>query len=70
MNFLVTTIDDVITLEADDSGKLYWCIDASFAIHKENMRSHMDQCLQWEKVRLPTVAVNRKKLLQVQQKAN
>ena len=40
INFLVATIDDVIMLESDDSGNLHWCIDASFAIHKQNIRSH------------------------------
>ena len=40
INFLVTTIDDVTTLDAHDSGKLCWYIDASFDIHAENMRSH------------------------------
>ena len=40
INFLVTTVDDVNMLEADASGNLNWCVDASFVIHEENMRSH------------------------------
>ena len=40
MKILVATTDNVTTLEADDSGNLCWCIDASIAIHEKNMRSH------------------------------
>lgn len=39
LGFLKGTIDDVLTLEADDSQNLYWFIDASFAVHSD-MRSH------------------------------
>ena len=39
MGFLVFTIDDVLTLEADDSQTLTWYIDAAFAVHPD-MKSH------------------------------
>ena len=37
--FLQSTIDDVLTLEADDLQTLKWYIDAAFAVHAD-MRSH------------------------------
>jgi hypothetical protein len=39
LGFLKATIDDVLTLEADNSQTLYWFIDAAFAVHAD-MRSH------------------------------
>ena len=39
LGFLKATIDELLTLEADDSQNLYWFIDAAFAVHSD-MRSH------------------------------
>ena len=39
MAFLNETMEDILTLMADDLGALYWYIDAAFAVHKD-MRSH------------------------------
>jgi hypothetical protein len=39
MGFLKGTIDDVLTLEADDTNTLTWYIDAAFAVHAD-MKSH------------------------------
>ena len=39
MNFLKCTINDVLTLEADDTCTLKWYVDASFAVHND-MKSH------------------------------
>ena len=39
LGFLKGTCDDVLTLEADDTQKLNWYIDAAFAVHNA-MRSH------------------------------
>ena len=39
LGHLLYTIDDVLTLEADDHNNLYWYIDASFAVHPD-MKSH------------------------------
>ena len=39
LEFLKETIDDVLTLEADDTQILYWYIDAAFAVHPD-MKSH------------------------------
>eukprot|EP00957_Ditylum_brightwellii_P182045 13868973-Ditylum_brightwellii.AAC.1 len=39
LGFLKETIDDVLTLEDDDSQTLTWHIDASFAMHTD-MKSH------------------------------
>ena len=39
LEFLKGTIDDVLTLEVDDTQKLYWYIDAAFAVHPD-MKSH------------------------------
>jgi hypothetical protein len=39
LSFLKGTIDDVLTLEADDSNTLTWYIDAAFAVHAD-MKSH------------------------------
>ena len=39
IKFLNATIDDVLTLEADDNVTLRWNIDAAFAVHND-LRSH------------------------------
>ena len=39
MGFLKGTINDVLTLEADNKQTLYWYIDAAFAVHPD-MKSH------------------------------
>jgi hypothetical protein len=39
MSFLKGTIDDVLTLEADDTNTLTWYVDVAFAVHAD-MRSH------------------------------
>ena len=39
LGYLKTTVNDVLTLEADDLGILYWHVDASFAVHHD-MKSH------------------------------
>ena len=39
LEFLKGTINDVLTLEADDLQFLYWFIDAAFAVHYD-MKSH------------------------------
>ena len=39
LSFLKGSINDVLTLEADDSGELTWYIDAAFGVHKD-MKSH------------------------------
>ena len=39
MNFLRSTKDNVLTLEADYTGNLYWHLDAAFAVHPD-MKSH------------------------------
>ena len=39
LSFLKGTIEDVLTLEADDSNTLTWYIDAAFAVHAD-MKSH------------------------------
>jgi hypothetical protein len=35
LSFLKGSINDVLTLEADDSGELTWYIDAAFGVHKD-----------------------------------
>jgi hypothetical protein len=35
MGFLKATIDDVLTLEADDTQTMSWYIDAAFAVHMQ-----------------------------------
>ena len=40
MNFLKVTKNDILTLEADDTGNLYWHLDAAFAVHQD-MKGHM-----------------------------
>eukprot|EP00957_Ditylum_brightwellii_P174123 13257467-Ditylum_brightwellii.AAC.1 len=40
LGFLRVSIDDVLTLEADDSQTLTWHIDASFTVHVD-MKSHI-----------------------------
>ena len=37
--FLQATVEEVLTLEADDSQTIYWFIDAAFAVHTD-MKSH------------------------------
>jgi hypothetical protein len=39
MSFMKGTIDDVLTLEADDTNTLTWYIDVAFAVHGD-MKSH------------------------------
>ena len=39
MGFLKGTVDDVLTLEADDTNTLTWYIDAALAVHAD-MKSH------------------------------
>ena len=39
LEFLKNTINDVLTLEADDAQTLYWYVDAAFAVHPD-MNSH------------------------------
>jgi hypothetical protein len=39
MGFLKGTIEDILTLEADDADALTWYIDAAFAVHAD-MKSH------------------------------
>jgi hypothetical protein len=39
MSYLKGTINDVLTLEADDTNTLTWYIDAAFAVHPD-MKSH------------------------------
>ena len=39
MGFLKGTVDDVLTLEADDTNTLTWYIDAAFALHAD-MKNH------------------------------
>jgi hypothetical protein len=39
LEFLKGTINDVLTVEADDLYFLYWFIDATFAVHYD-MKSH------------------------------
>jgi hypothetical protein len=39
LNYLQGTQDDVVSLSADDTQTIKWCINSSFAMHKE-MRSH------------------------------
>jgi hypothetical protein len=39
MGFLKATIEDVLTLEADDSNTLTWYVDVAFAVHAD-MKSH------------------------------
>ena len=35
MNFVKVTKNDILTLEADDTGNLYWHLDAAFAVHQD-----------------------------------
>ena len=46
--FLQATVDEVLTLEADDSQNLYWYIDAAFAVHHD-MKSHTGAMLSFGK---------------------
>jgi len=39
MKFLISTRNDCLTLQADGSNKLYWHVDASFAVHGD-YKSH------------------------------
>ena len=39
LGFLKLTVNDILTLEADDFQILYWYIDAAFAVHPD-MKSH------------------------------
>ena len=39
MSFLKATRDEILILEADDSGTLSWYVDAAFAVHQD-MKSH------------------------------
>ena len=39
LGFLLSTIDDILVLEADSYNNLYWYIDASFGTHPD-MKSH------------------------------
>ncbi len=39
LGFLKGTVNDILTLEADDENTLTWCIDAAFAVHAD-MTSH------------------------------
>ena len=39
LGYLKTTVNDVLTLEADNLGILYWYVDVSFAVHHD-MKSH------------------------------
>ena len=39
MKYLDSSVDMPLVLSADDSGQLWWWIDASFAVH-DNMKSH------------------------------
>jgi hypothetical protein len=39
MGFLKGTVEDVLTLEADDSNTLTWYVDVAFAVHAD-MKSH------------------------------
>ena len=48
MGFLKGTIDDVLTLEADDTNTLTWYIDAAFAVHAD-MKSHTGAVFTMEK---------------------
>ena len=38
MNFLKIIKNEVLTLEADDTGNLYWHLDISFTIHQDMKR--------------------------------
>ena len=42
MNYLKTVKNDILTLEADDTGNLYWHVDASFTIHPD-MKRHTEK---------------------------
>ena len=33
MNFLKVTKNDILTLEVDNTGNLYWHLDAAFAVY-------------------------------------
>ena len=44
LSFLQNTIDEVLTLEADDDQIIRWYVDASYALH-EDMRSHTGACV-------------------------
>ena len=35
MNFLKVIKNNILTLEADDTGNLYWHLDTAFAIHQD-----------------------------------
>ena len=35
MNFLKVTKNDILTLEADDTGNLYWHLDAVFTVYQD-----------------------------------
>ena len=39
ISYIKFTIDDVLTLEADDEHTLYWYVDAAFAVNAD-MKSH------------------------------
>ena len=41
MGFLKHTIDDVLTLEANDAQIMKWLIDAAYAVHPD-MKSHTE----------------------------
>ena len=43
MGFLKGTLEDVLTLEADDTQSMTWYIDAAFAVHPD-MKSHTGMC--------------------------
>jgi len=40
LGFLKSTVDEILTLEADDTQTLTWFIDAAFSVHTD-MKSHM-----------------------------
>ena len=38
VSFLVSTVDDVTMIEADDSGILFWHVDVPFETHNDDKR--------------------------------
>jgi hypothetical protein len=48
MQFLRGTIDDLLTLEADNMRQFKWFIDASYAVHPD-MKSHTSGCMMLDK---------------------
>ena len=41
INFLKVTKNDILTLETDDTGNLYWYLDIAFTVYQD-MKGHTD----------------------------